>query len=219
MVSRSRATCFVIATIRLAAVLVCAPDDARDVAIINVIQQNINALQAQLRQLCQQMAQRDAALAAARHGAAEAHAEAAAASAKVTAQAANPPTTARVVAQAARPSPPPTPGEFHFESVTVRLGGCIEFAYILGHKNDISDIASNFSAIPLADSAQNHKSEVRETARRSRISMLASGKADDVATVSGYAERDLQGAAPTANPGGAGAGGLAACLARQQVRQ
>jgi hypothetical protein len=175
------------------------PALAQSAAQITAIEQQINELRQQLKQLKQEAARRDAALAAAQHDAAEARAQAAAeARAQAAAVAAAPPPPQPVVA-AAPPSPPVPPGEFRTGGLTIRLGGFIEAAGIFRSANETSDIASSFSAIPLGNSPASHENEFRESSRQSRISLLVHGEPDDVTKLTGYAEVDFQGAAPTAN--------------------
>ncbi len=102
------------------------------------------------------------------------------------------------------PPPPPGPplgkGQVRLGAVTVTLGGFIEAAGIYRTRNEIADIASNFNTgIPLPNSPQYHENEFRESARQTRISLLAAADPDPVTHIESYIETDFLGAAPTAN--------------------
>ncbi len=90
-------------------------------------------------------------------------------------------------------------GEFHVGGLTIQLGGFFEGTGIYRTRDEVTDIASNFNAIPLAQSPQYHEGEFRQTERQSRLSLLVQGDVDPAQHVAGYAEFDLQGAAGTAN--------------------
>ena len=90
-------------------------------------------------------------------------------------------------------------GEFHVGGLTIQLGGFVEGTGIYRTRNEVTDIASNFNAIPLAQSPQYHEGEFRETERQSRLGLLVQGDVGATQHVAGYAEFDLQGAAGTAN--------------------
>jgi hypothetical protein len=171
-----------------------APDraNAQNTDRINAIQQQINVLQRELRQMKADAARRDAVLRDAQREAAEAKQKAA--------QSASAPTVATAPPIAVAPPSPPLPlGEFQTGGVTVKIGGFIEAAGIYRSRNEVADIASSFGGIPLANTAANHESELRGSARQSRFTMLVQGKPDDATTLAAYAELDFQGAAPTAN--------------------
>ncbi len=200
-----RATCFG-ATAALAGCLFSAPAGAQDSdsARMNAIEKQINALQQELKQMRADMAKRDAQLRAAQREAAAAHAEAAHAAAAPPSPPptlALPPVTAPVAQAAppAPPAPPGKPGEFHLGGLTITIGGYIEAAGIYRSANETSDISSTFANIPLANTPQAHENELRFSARQSRFTALVMGQPDDVTTIAGYGEIDLQGAAPTAN--------------------
>ncbi len=90
-------------------------------------------------------------------------------------------------------------GEFHVGGLTIQLGGFFEGAALYRTRNEVTDLASNFNAIPLRQSPAYHEGEFRESARQSRLALLIHGDVDPVQRVAGYAEVDLQGAAGTAN--------------------
>jgi len=193
----------------IACSLLAAPALAQDqdTARIDAIERQINTLQRDLRQMKAELAKRDAALRAAQRQAAEAQATAAQAQAQGTAARAaggaplNTTLPAAAVAQAAPPppAPPGKPGVFHTGGLTITLGGYIEAAGIFRSPNETSDIGSTFSGVPFANTPQGHETELRFSARQSRITALVEGEPDDVTRISGYGEIDLQAAAPTAN--------------------
>lgn len=93
----------------------------------------------------------------------------------------------------------PDPG-FAAGPVKVTLGGYTELATIYRDRNESADVGSNFNTgIPFANSPNDHLSEFRESARQSRLSILAQGPQDGDALMEGYFEMDFLGAAPTAN--------------------
>lgn len=84
--------------------------------------------------------------------------------------------------------------------VKVTFGGYTELATIYRDRNESADVGSNFSTgIPYANSSNDHLSEFRESARQSRLSILAQGPQDGDVQMEGYFEMDFLGAAPTAN--------------------
>ncbi len=92
-----------------------------------------------------------------------------------------------------------TKGTFHIGGVTIQLGGFVEATGVYRTRNEVTDIASNFNAIPFRQSPAYHEGEFRESERQSRATILVQGDIDPYQRVSGYAEFDLQGAAGTAN--------------------
>jgi len=84
--------------------------------------------------------------------------------------------------------------------VKVTFGGYTELATIYRDRNESADVGSNFNtAIPYGNASNDHLSEFRESARQSRLSILAQGPQDGDALMEGYFEMDFLGAAPTAN--------------------
>jgi hypothetical protein len=95
-------------------------------------------------------------------------------------------------------------GTYHVGGVTLKVGGFIESATIFRTSNETSDVGSNLSAgIPFnhVGAAPNNYglSEFRESARQSRLSLEATGKPDDVTTLTAYWENDWLGQGGTAN--------------------
>jgi hypothetical protein len=105
-------------------------------------------------------------------------------------------------APAPAPSSTPDPEGPGFKAgpVTVTFGGFTELATIYRNRNEVADIGSNFNGgIPLPNSSAAHTSEFRESARQSRLTILAQGPQDGNAVAQGYFEMDFVGAAATAN--------------------
>jgi hypothetical protein len=91
------------------------------------------------------------------------------------------------------------PDKIYYKGVTITLGGFAEGAGIYRSRNDVSDISSNFSRIPFRNSPLAHTSELRGTARQSRLSLLIQGDVNSSAHVAFYSEFDFQAAAQTSN--------------------
>lgn len=85
--------------------------------------------------------------------------------------------------------------------VKVTLGGFIEAASIYRSRNEFSDVGSSFSTIPFKDVATSHTSEFRESARQSRLSILAENQYDADTKFSAYYEMDFLGNSTTSNSG------------------
>ncbi|MDE2410161.1 MAG: hypothetical protein KGM18_00135 [Sphingomonadales bacterium] len=85
-----------------------------------------------------------------------------------------------------------------YKGIRLQPGGFLEFAGIYRQHYQGNDIASSY-AIPFANNRAAHTSEGRFTARQSRLSLLAQGKASDNVTLSMYGEFDFLGGAQTAN--------------------
>ena len=188
-----------------------------DLKQIEAIQNQLRALQQELQSLKRQQAARDAETRAAEQQAAQARA---AAQRAVDA-------AARIPVNPFPPPPPslvgPAPGVvgpqlptaggaystagggisphpvFQVGAIRVSLGGWVELDSIWRARNEVADINSSWSSIPLNNLPQAHESEYRMSARRSRIAALFEGFPDQVSAVRAYFEVDFLGAAPTAN--------------------
>ena len=90
----------------------------------------------------------------------------------------------------------PTP--LRFKGLILTPGGFLEGTMLLRTRNENADIANTFSAIPVNGSSNAKLSEFRGTARNSEFSLLVQG-ATAGTKLTGYAETDFLGAAPTAN--------------------
>ncbi|MBV9784600.1 MAG: hypothetical protein JO264_12350 [Acidisphaera sp.] len=122
------------------------------------------------------------------------------------AQPAPPPATLQAAAPNAPASAPPQPGappeplgSFRVGGVTVQLGGFIEAAGIFRTRNEVADIASSFSGIPEGNSVLAHENEFRASARQSRLSLLVQGEPSPEQRLAAYFETDFQGTGPSSN--------------------
>src|SRR5208282_411742 len=94
-------------------------------------------------------------------------------------------------------------------NVNIKLGGFIEAASVYRNENEGADVGSlylpkaysttAYSGIPYSNSVQAQSPEFRETARQSRITLLATGNLDDKTTASAYFVADFLGDAQTGN--------------------
>lgn len=94
---------------------------------------------------------------------------------------------------------PSKPGQFHLGGVTVTLGGFLAAEGVYRTRNNVADIGSNFNTIPLGQSPNAHASEFRGTARQSRLSLLAEGQISSDQKIAGYYESDFLGVGTTSN--------------------
>jgi hypothetical protein len=86
-----------------------------------------------------------------------------------------------------------------FGPATVTLGGFLAMESVYRSRSESADIGSSYSGIPFSNQPTAHMSELRGTARQSRLSLLAQGDFDSDTHVAGYYEMDFLGAAQTAN--------------------
>lgn len=86
-----------------------------------------------------------------------------------------------------------------FKGIRIVPGGFVAAEAIGRARNQTSDIATAWNAIPFGNSPNASVREFRATARQSRISLLAQGNAAPDVLLTGYYEMDFQGAARTAN--------------------
>jgi len=115
---------------------------------------------------------------------------------------------AQAAAAAPPPSPPAAPAAKPADTstgikagpLTLTFGGFLELAGIYRSRDEVADVGSNFNtAIPYGNVPNYYVNEFRESARQSRISLLAQGPQDGPNRMEGYFEMDFLGAAPTAN--------------------
>jgi TolA-binding protein len=91
-------------------------------------------------------------------------------------------------------------GTYHIGGVTLKVGGFIESATIYRSSNQTSDVATGLNtAVPMGANTNSHLNEFRESARQSRLSLLATGQPDEVTNLTAYFETDFLGMASTAN--------------------
>ena len=74
---------------------------------------------------------------------------------------------------------------------TVTLGGFSAFETVYRSRNEAADIGSSYSGIPFPSTSTAHTSELRFTARQSRLSVLAQGNADSDTHLAFYGEFDF----------------------------
>ena len=119
----------------------------------------------------------------------------------VPAQPGSAPGTVVLAQQETLPSGKPLPpGTFLLGPVEVSLGGFVDAASIYRTRNEVTDIAGNFNnGIPLPYQQTYHEGEFRETARLSRLTLLAQADVNPETHLAGYVETDFQGGSPTAN--------------------
>lgn len=89
-------------------------------------------------------------------------------------------------------------GYTDFKGIRLTPGGFLELAGVYRQHFQGNDISSSFS-VPFPNAHNYYIGEGRLTARQSRVSFLAQGKANAHTTLSMYGEFDFQGAAQTAN--------------------
>ena len=172
------------------------------------IEKQIQALQAELRHMKSEMAQRNRELRSAR-GTAYAPPPPATQPAPITPQIpsgyalvpAVPGTAGGSLSLVKIETPPPLPkGSFQVGSINVQLGGFFEGAGYYRSRNEVTDLPSNFnSAIPLRQSPLYHEAESGFSARQTRLTANITATPDEVTKLDAYFATDFLGAAPTAN--------------------
>jgi hypothetical protein len=83
--------------------------------------------------------------------------------------------------------------------VKLTPGGFIEAATIYRDRNETADVDSNFNGSPLQNNANYNHGEFRESARQSRLSLLAEGNFDKDTKLSAYFEGDFLGVGEASN--------------------
>ena len=103
--------------------------------------------------------------------------------------------------QPAQPAEAPKEAPKAEESgVKLKVGGFIEAAGIFRMRNEIADVNSSYNGgVPLPSNPNYNIPETRGSARQSRLSLLATGDADQDTTVAGYFEADFLGVGVTSN--------------------
>jgi hypothetical protein len=86
-----------------------------------------------------------------------------------------------------------------YKGVKITLGGFAAAEGVYRSKSDLADISSNYAKIPLDNNVLNHTSELRGTARQSRLSLLAQGDISPDTTAGFYGEFDFLAGPQTAN--------------------
>jgi hypothetical protein len=90
-------------------------------------------------------------------------------------------------------------GSYALGEICFTPGGFIELAGIFRDPNLVSDVETNFGAIPFRNSPLSRENEFRFSARQSRFSGMFAAKIDPTLKITGYFELDFLGAAVTSN--------------------
>lgn len=90
------------------------------------------------------------------------------------------------------------PTVIRYKGITLQPGGFLETTYIARSRNENADVANSYGGAPLDGTSNANLSEFRATARASRMTLLATGKAGKI-DWTGYYEMDFLGAGPTSN--------------------
>lgn len=83
--------------------------------------------------------------------------------------------------------------KIHLGQVTITPGGFFAGEGVWRSRNIMTDMGSNFAAIPTLNLPQAYMKEFRLSARQSRLSALAEGNIDPQTLLSGYVETDFLG--------------------------
>ena len=83
--------------------------------------------------------------------------------------------------------------------INLLFGGFTELASIYRNKSESTDVGSSFGGVPMGNAQQSNLSEFRESARQSRLSLLAQTRDTGGYRLETWFEMDFLGAAPTAN--------------------
>ena len=84
-------------------------------------------------------------------------------------------------------------GGMRIGPVALKLGGFVEGSMIFRTRNEASDIGSSFAQIPFPQVPASHEAEYRQSARNSRLSLLAETSWNDDTLLSAYVETDFKG--------------------------
>ncbi len=92
------------------------------------------------------------------------------------------------------------PDAIHFKGITLSpTGSFLAAETVYRQRATGGGLNTQFTGIPLNDSAQGHYSEFYGSGRQSRVAMLAEGKVSDNLTLHGYYEADFLSAGATSN--------------------
>jgi len=170
---------------------------------INEMRQAMQARDAQMQQTQQQLQQAQSAAAGAQQKAAAVQVESAE-QAQATKEEADSvkdtlaSTISTIQADQKKMSAMESPEKLHYKGITITPGGFIAAETMYRNHTEQNDVISSFNGIPYDFDPRTHLSEFRASARQSRLSLLAEGRAGS-AKLTGYWEADFLGAAPTAN--------------------
>ena len=93
----------------------------------------------------------------------------------------------------------PPPDSLRMKGIKITPGGFVAAEGIYRSRNEGADISSSFGGIPYGNSKVGHTSELRGTARQSRLSILAQGDVNPATHLAMYGEFDFQAGPQTAN--------------------
>ncbi len=91
------------------------------------------------------------------------------------------------------------PGVIEYKGLKITLGGFLAAEAIYRSHNETADIGSSFGGIPYPNNPVGHQSELRFTARQSRLATLVEGDVNPETHLAFYGEFDFNAAAQTAN--------------------
>jgi hypothetical protein len=175
-------------------------------AQLNTIEKQIRELQAELRRMKAEAAQKDRELKAARSQAYVPPPAPAAMPqippgyALVPAAPGSTPGSVVLAKAEAPPGPKLPKGSFQVGGINVQLGGFFEAAGVYRSRNEQTDLASSFtSGIPERESPLYHEPESVFSARQSRVTAALTAEPDPVTKLTGYLAVDFLGGAPTSN--------------------
>lgn len=81
--------------------------------------------------------------------------------------------------------------KFHLGQITITPGGFFAGEGVWRSRNIMTDMGSNFAAIPALNLPQAYMKEFRLSARQSRLSALAESNINPKTLISGYVETDF----------------------------
>jgi hypothetical protein len=162
---------------------------------VQVLKDQVAALQAWRDQEAGQQAQADRQVADLQRQLADAQTQSQAARAAVAEQIQTIPGQVKSEIAAEKPKD----GKIHYKGVTLTLGGFLAEENIYRSKNELADISSQFAKLPFDNSPLGRTQELRGTARQSRVSFLAEGDINPNTHAAMYGEFDFQAGAQTGN--------------------
>ncbi len=169
--------------------VVAAPDSAKEMSA------QLDALRDQVNQLQHRLDAQSASDQQTKATADKAAAQASAATASVSAATQAIPVEVKTQIDAAKPKT----DKIYYKGVTLTLGGYGALETIYRSKSETADMASTFSGVPFNNSPTGKASELRFSARQSRVTALVEGDPTTDVHLSFYGELDFLGAAQTAN--------------------
>jgi len=163
---------------------------------VEALTEAVSALQIRLNDSDQARQTTQAQAQAAQADAAAARSDAQAARSQLAEQIQTLPGEVKTEIAAERPKPD---GKLHYKGVSLTIGGFAAAEAVDRSKNELADIGSSFAKIPFDNAPLSHTSELRGTARQSRLSLLAEGDIDPNTHASFYTELDFLAGPQTGN--------------------